>query len=662
MIIFITVLLNFSFFSIPSLANENQKVKEETYQEIYQIEINKIIINGNKNIPTQTILEIINIKENSKITKEDIQSAVNRIYDMGYFSDVEVNFEFVDQKKVNMVFYLIENPIIKNIQFIGNKILSDLDLIEIINSRPGKIMNYNAIREDILIINEEYNKLGFIGVKNHVKDIQINENGTLIFYIQEALYPQKINIIGNQIIPTTKLQNLIQLKINQPLKKEDLENTLNKIYEFYQDQGYMLADIKSNIDTEIQTVNIEIFEAILEEIEVEGNTKTKKYVIEKILELEKGKPIKSFKLKRAIRKMQLGGYFKNVEIDFRGGSKPGNVILIVKVEEQQTGQFVIGVGFGGLPGSNRGGVAGSFSLSEINYKGKGQQIFSSWERGNLINSISLSFSDPYTLSNYRFYGFNIQSTELFQQRALITTTNPQTIALYKDFRRNYGFFFGKKLINKDISYNFNLSMITFKTSPTPNEEYPFLLPQTKGDYLSLGFSLNKDSRDDEFYPTKGTFYSISADQAIKNSGNLQNFSRISGEYRKYYHFKNERVLAIRGFIGLATNSTPFVYQYTLGGSDTLRGFDFNRFIGNRSFMINIEYRFPISKKLENFYGAAFVDWGGAFPPSQKISLDKTGFDYGLGIRFVLPQFGSIRLDYAISNEKSKIAIGIGQMF
>ncbi|MCS7243986.1 MAG: POTRA domain-containing protein [Candidatus Calescibacterium sp.] len=640
---------------------KTEKIESSTNNEIYQIKINKIIIKGNKNIPTNTILETINIKDNSTLKPEDIQIAVNRIYEMGYFSDIEVNFEPSNQDQVNIVFYLLENPVVKTVKFIGNKILSELDLIEIINTRPGKIMNYNVIREDIIQINEEYNKMGYVGVKNHVQDIQIKEDGTLIFYIQEAIYPKKINIIGNKIIPTNKLQNLLLIKPNNPLKKEELENTLNKIYEFYQEEGYMLADVRSNIDYENNIINIEVYEAILEDIEVEGNTKTKKYVIEKMLELEKGKVIKSFKLKRSLRKMQLGGYFKNVEPDFRGGSEPGKVILVLKVEEQQTGQVVLGVGFGGLPGSNRGGIAGSFSISEINYKGKGQQVYLNWERGNLINSISLSFSDPFSLSNNRFYGFNIQSTELFQQRALVNT-NPQTIALYKDYRRNYGFFFGKKLIDKDLSYSFNVSMLTFKTSPTPSNENPFVLPSTKGDYISLGASIIKDSRDDEFYPTKGVYSSVSADQGIRNSGNLRSFSRISGEYRKYYSFKNERVLAIRGFVGIATNSTPFVYQYTLGGSDTLRGYDFNRFLGNRAFMINVEYRFPLSKKLENFYGAAFIDWGGAFPPNQKISLARMGLNYGVGIRFILPQFGSIRLDYAISNEKSKIAVGIGQMF
>ncbi|MFN3477772.1 MAG: outer membrane protein assembly factor [bacterium] len=672
------ILYAFPLFSLASENNQNHQ-KTGIYQpqnqfndqlekndqlpkeEIYQIKVDKIFVRGNKNISSNSILEIANLKENSSLTPEEIRNAINKIYETGFFSDVEVNFEPSSNEKVNLIIYLIENPIVKSIQFVGNKLLSELDLIELIDTRPGKILNYNIIREDIIKINEEYNKMGYVGVKNHVQDLQIKEDGTLIFYIKEFFVPQKINIIGNKIIPTEKLKKQLEIEPNKPLKKDSLENTLNKIYNYYQEEGYMLADIKSDIDYDNSIINIEIYEAILEDIEVEGNTKTKKYVVEKMLGLEKGKPIKYYKLKRAIRKMQLGGFFKNVEPDFRGGSQPGNVILILKVEEQQTGQFVLGVGFGGIPGSNRGGLAGNVSVSEINYKGKGQQIYLNWERGSLINNISLSFSDPYTLKNDRFYGFNIQSTELFQQRALVNT-NPQTIAIYKDYRKNYGFFFGKRIIEKDISYTYNISTITFKTSPTPNEENPYVLPSTTGSYTSLGFSLNKDNRDDEFYPTKGTLYSLSADQAIRNSGNLRSFGRISGEYRKYFHLGKERVVAIRGFVGLAANTTPFVYQYTLGGSDTLRGYDFNRFIGNRAFMINIEYRLPITKSVENFYGAVFVDWGGAFIPNQKISLDKMGFDYGIGVRFVLPQFGSIRLDYAISNEKSKISVGIGQMF
>jgi outer membrane protein insertion porin family len=663
-LLFLIILL-ISTITAFSQAETNKEIyqnSKEIYTEnqIYQVKVNKIILKGNKKIPTNTILNNITIKENSTITKYQIQESINKIYEMGFFSDIDINFQFITKDEVNIIVYLSENPEIKTIQFVGNKILSELDLIEVINSRPGKIINYNVIREDIIAINEEYNKMGFVGIKNHVKDLQIKENGTLIFYIQEAFYPKSVNITGNKVIDTQKLKKLILIKPNEPLKKEDVENTLNNIYQFYQEEGYLLADVRSEIN-EDNTINIQIYEAILEDIKIEGNTKTKSYVIEKMLELPKGKIINSFKLRRNLRKMQLGGYFKNVEPDFKGGSEPGKVIIILKVEEQQTGQAVLGVGFGGLPGSNRGGLAGSLSVSEINFKGKGQYLAASWERGNLINSVSLSFSDPYTLSNYYSYGFSLQSTELLNQQAIVNTT-PQTIAIYKDYRRNYSLFFGRKIIEKDLSYNFNIAFLTFKTSPTPNEENPYVITPTKGNYISLGASITKDNRDDEFYPTRGTLASLNLDQAIRSSGNLNSFTKVSIDYRKYFNFKKERVLAVRTFLGLATSSTPFIYQYTLGGSDTLRGYDFNRFIGNRAFMVNIEYRIPINKKIENLYGAVFVDWGAAFLPNEKISLSKAGFDYGLGVRFVLPQFGSIRIDYAISNEKSKLVVGVGQMF
>ncbi|MGB9638366.1 MAG: BamA/OMP85 family outer membrane protein, partial [bacterium] len=430
-------------------------------------------------------------------------------------------------------------------------------------------------------------------------------------------------------------------------------------YDFYQENGYLLADVKSNIEG--NKIILEIYEAILEDIEVQGNTKTKKYVIEKHFNLEKGKVINIYKLRRGLRKLQLGGLFKNADIDFKGGSKPGNVIMIVKVEEQQTGQLVVGAGFGGLPGSNRGGIAGNISLSQLNYQGKGQQVFLNWERGNLVNSVSFSFSDPYSLKNDYFYSFSTYFTELFKQRAIVSN-NPLTIGLYKDYRSSLSFSFGRRLISKDIVYSFSLGNSTFKVSPTPDQDYPYVINPSKGSYLFSGINLSKDTRDDEFYPAKGILYSFDTSAFFKNSGNLDSFSKFSFEVRKYFNLKNEKVFAIRFFIGLATDKIPFVYQYTLGGSDTLRGYDFNSFIGSKALLLNLEYRFPVSKKIENLYGAAFIDAGGAFQPNQSINLNKLGLDYGVGIRFVVPQFGSIRVDYAISNEKTKLAVGLGQMF
>lgn len=637
--------------------NNNQINKDiYTTEKIY---VNDIIIKGNKFISSDIIKDNLRIKPGELVNIDEIKDNIRLIYDMGYFSDISLDFEQVAQNKVNIILIVIENPLISKVEFRGNKILSSLDLIELINTRPGKILNYNILKQDIEIINEEYNKKGYIGIANHVEDLEVTKDGKIIFFIKEALYPTKIEIKGNTLFKDKDLLKLVTIKLYEPLTKEELEKSLKNIYDFYQDNGYLLADIRSNIEGD--KIILEIYEAVLENIEVEGNTKTKKYVIEKHFNLEKGKVINVYKLRRGLRKLQLGGLFKNADIDFKGGSKPGNVIMIVKVEEQQTGQLVVGAGFGGLPGSNRGGIAGNISLSQLNYKGKGQQVFLNWERGNLINSLSFSFSDPYSLKNDYFYSFSTYFTELFKQRAIISN-NPLTIGLYKDYRSSISFSFGRRLISKDITYSFSVGSSTFKVSPTPDQDFPAIVNPSKGAYLFSGFNLSRDTRDDEFYPTKGILYSFDVSSFFKSSGNLDSFSKLSFEYRRYFNLKNDRVFATRAFIGIATDKIPFVYQYTLGGSDTLRGYDFNRFIGSKAFLLNLEYRFPVSKKIENLYGAAFIDVGGAFLPNESINLSKLGFDYGVGIRFVVPQFGSIRIDYAISNEKTKLAIGLGQMF
>ncbi|MGC8814978.1 MAG: BamA/OMP85 family outer membrane protein [bacterium] len=644
------------------LHNQDNEKSDNLKKQIYtneKIYINDIIIKGNKFISSDIIKENLKIKPGDVVNIEDIKDNIRLLYDMGYFSDINVDFEQISNNKVNIIIVVIENPLVNKVEFKGNKILSSLDLIELINTRPGKILNYNIIRQDIEIINEEYNKRGYIGIPNHVEDLEITPDGKIIFFIKEAIYPTQIEIKGNTLFKEKDLMKLITIKLYEPLNKDELEKSLKNIYDFYQENGYLLADVKSNIEG--NKIILEIYEAILEDIEVQGNTKTKKYVIEKHFNLEKGKVINIYKLRRGLRKLQLGGLFKNADIDFKGGSKPGNVIMIVKVEEQQTGQLVVGAGFGGLPGSNRGGIAGNISLSQLNYQGKGQQVFLNWERGNLVNSVSFSFSDPYSLKNDYFYSFSTYFTELFKQRAIVSN-NPLTIGLYKDYRSSLSFSFGRRLISKDIVYSFSLGNSTFKVSPTPDQDYPYVINPSKGSYLFSGINLSKDTRDDEFYPAKGILYSFDTSAFFKNSGNLDSFSKFSFEVRKYFNLKNEKVFAIRFFIGLATDKIPFVYQYTLGGSDTLRGYDFNSFIGSKALLLNLEYRFPVSKKIENLYGAAFIDAGGAFQPNQSINLNKLGLDYGVGIRFVVPQFGSIRVDYAISNEKTKLAVGLGQMF
>jgi len=181
--------------------------------------------------------------------------------------------------------------------------------------------------------------------------------------------------------------------------------------------------------------------------------------------------------------------------------------------------------------------------------------------------------------------------------------------------------------------------------------------------VSMAPSLVRDTRDDVFDTTRGSFFSASYEDAGTPFGGDFSFNKYQGDVRGYFPVPFNSTFAIHLLGGWGNGNIPITDWYVLGGPDTLRGYELNRFIGTRMFLVASELRFPIGKQ-KMFKGAIFAEAGNAFQPGQAVTLGNLYADYGFGIRLKLPNLGLgiIRLDYALGGDGSRTVIGIGQTF
>lgn len=129
------------------------------------------------------------------------------------------------------------------------------------------------------------------------------------------------------------------------------------------------------------------------------------------------------------------------------------------------------------------------------------------------------------------------------------------------------------------------------------------------------------------------------------------------DLRQYLNVSREYVFALRGVFGASDGKTPRVFS--VGGSQTIRGYDSASLSGTRAFVGNIEFRFPLVHRLwlgfplpldiRDIRGCLFVDGGTAwegggvsfFTKDEKSGLFKTKdlrASYGLGARLNLGFF------------------------
>ncbi len=189
---------------------------------------------------------------------------------------------------------------------------------------------------------------------------------------------------------------------------------------------------------------------------------------------------------------------------------------------------------------------------------------------------------------------------------------------------------------------------------------------------SMGLTLNR--RDVDLDPARGDYASISFEPGFSDITRIggavndpsilgrNNFWRSTLEYRAYWSPQPRRtrteldaprrVLAFRSRYGQINGKVPFFEQFFAGGSNTVRGYQDDRFWGKQMWLNSLEYRHPLQK---SFSLIAFVDYGGAWGGYGSVNnfLQSDSFKlhlgYGLGASFKTP-FGPLRLDFGFNEE------------
>ncbi|HEV8629208.1 MAG TPA: ShlB/FhaC/HecB family hemolysin secretion/activation protein, partial [Thermoanaerobaculia bacterium] len=206
----------------------------------------------------------------------------------------------------------------------------------------------------------------------------------------------------------------------------------------------------------------------------------------------------------------------------------------------------------------------------------------------------------------------------------------------------------------------------FLFDPATNQFRPFLDPRTDN-YPEVGLGFVGDTTIGSAYgPISGRRWRIEgnyapdvgggsnkADSGINSKSNAIT-SNASLDFRQYVPLTQRINFAFRLFGGASWGQIPDVFFF--GGLDTVRGFDFREFVGDRAFYSNLELRFPMIDALvlpfgtfQGIRGRVFIDVGGAW------------FDYaGETFRFFTPGTHQLAPDnFATGNRGPKSAYGWG---
>ena len=188
-----------------------------------------------------------------------------------------------------------------------------------------------------------------------------------------------------------------------------------------------------------------------------------------------------------------------------------------------------------------------------------------------------------------------------------------------------------------------------------------IIGQNGGFLSGAGIVLNYDSRDNIFFPTKGTFIEFVSFSNGSYLGSDFNFTKFTFDASKYFS-SNNQVLALNFYSEITGGNAPFNQLALLGGTKKMRGYIEGRLRDNHQIILQSEYRFPIYK--ERFRGALFGGVGQVANEFSDFKVKNMKYTFGAGLRILINKKERIhiRLDAGFGKATSGYYITIGEAF
>jgi len=214
-----------------------------------------IRVEGNQNVRERVILTEAKTRKNDIYDAEKLSKDVKAIYSLGKFEDVSVDATDTPGG-VNVTFKVVEKPIVKRINFLGNKNISPGTLQSDISLKIDYPMDQAKLHADVEKILSDYKDEGFAAAEvNPSVKTENNNTAIVTFDIVEGrqVTVDAIHIQGVTGFPVKKILKVIKTRRKKAFKQGVLTKDMELLTRFYQNHGYAnmkIVDLKPEINAE----------------------------------------------------------------------------------------------------------------------------------------------------------------------------------------------------------------------------------------------------------------------------------------------------------------------------------------------------------------------------------------------------------------------------
>ncbi|MDD4573187.1 MAG: outer membrane protein assembly factor BamA [Sphaerochaeta sp.] len=398
--------------------DNNSLVIEMSFFELPYID--SVLLVGNDNIKNKDITEVITAKTGAFLEDQAIhlsREAIRSLYQKKGYADADVESEYsIDEatNKARITYTISENTQkrIGEIVFEGNNSFSAEQLKKQLESKAITYFNsgyYNprTIETDKEQLLAYYGTNGYIEAKiTEVRTEDVTEEGDKFTRLRitynidegEQWYFGGITVEGNTVFTNEEFQSLIAMKRGAVLDQSRVQTQIANVADLYWNNGYIfnLMSTEEVRDEENRVISFvlkvqENQQAVIEDIRLEGTTKTKDYVFLRELTFKVGDIFSKEQLIKSAQNIYNTLIVTDVQFDILNGTEEGTVIPVFTVTEGNQMDIQFGATFGG----NVDGfpVSGFLQWSDKNLGGTGRDLSISTTLSPDTQNVSVSFTD-----------------------------------------------------------------------------------------------------------------------------------------------------------------------------------------------------------------------------------------------------------------------------
>ena len=234
--------------------------------------VSEIIVRGTRVLEPDVVLMRLNTRKGDVVNMDALDREVRRIWDLGYFNDVSVSVE-PRPDGLALIYTVVEKPRILSIRVEGASDLDEEDIIAVMQTRTGAVLNERILADDLQRIIELYRKDGYY-LAEVSQSQESREDGTaaaLVVSVREGnkLYVRNIVIEGAEILDAGDVKDelmvserniLSWLTGSGVLQEELLDRDTAAIASYYMNHGFMDVEVaQPRVDYEENGITVTFF-------------------------------------------------------------------------------------------------------------------------------------------------------------------------------------------------------------------------------------------------------------------------------------------------------------------------------------------------------------------------------------------------------------------